>query len=60
VDKADMAGAVYGSKNVLAPPPTPKAERTIVLDDVLFDFDKSNLNPRSGDPGSVSGLHGQE
>ena len=27
------------------PPPAPKAERTIILDDVLFDFDKSTLKP---------------
>ena len=25
------------------PPPAPKVERTIILDDVLFDFDKSNI-----------------
>jgi outer membrane protein OmpA-like peptidoglycan-associated protein len=27
------------------PPPAPKVERTIILDDVLFDFDKSNIKP---------------
>src|SRR5262245_34991374 len=27
------------------PPPTPKVERTILLDDVLFDFDKSTIKP---------------
>ena len=27
------------------PKPAPKVERTIILDDVLFDFDKSNVKP---------------
>src|SRR5215471_126933 len=27
------------------PPPAPKVERTILLDDVLFDFDKSTIKP---------------
>jgi OOP family OmpA-OmpF porin len=27
------------------PPPAPKAERTIVLDNVLFDFDKTAIKP---------------
>ena len=27
------------------PPPAPKVERTIILDDVLFDFDKSAIKP---------------
>jgi outer membrane protein OmpA-like peptidoglycan-associated protein len=27
------------------PKPAPKVERTIILDDVLFDFDKSNIKP---------------
>ena len=30
------------------PPPAPKVERTIILDDVLFDFDKSNVNRKPG------------
>ena len=31
-----------------APPkPAPKVERTIILDDVLFDFDKSNVKPEA-------------
>jgi OOP family OmpA-OmpF porin len=30
------------------PPPAPKVERTIILDDVLFDFDKSNIKPEAG------------
>ena len=30
-----------------APPPAPKVERTIILDDVLFDFDKSTLKPET-------------
>jgi len=30
------------------PPPAPKVERTIILDDVLFDFDKSNVKPEAG------------
>ncbi|MPZ77505.1 MAG: OmpA family protein [Deltaproteobacteria bacterium] len=29
------------------PPPAPKVERTIILDDVLFDFDKSNVKPEA-------------
>ena len=32
-----------------APPkPAPKVERTIILDDVLFDFDKSNIKREAG------------
>jgi len=27
--------------------PPPKVERTIILDDVLFDFDKSNVKPEA-------------
>ncbi|HEY1266206.1 MAG TPA: OmpA family protein, partial [Candidatus Binatia bacterium] len=27
------------------PPPAPKAERTIILDNVLFDFDKTAIKP---------------
>ena len=30
------------------PKPAPKVERTIILDDVLFDFDKSNIKPEAG------------
>jgi outer membrane protein OmpA-like peptidoglycan-associated protein len=30
------------------PKPAPKVERTIILDDVLFDFDKSNVKPEAG------------
>lgn len=30
-----------------APKPAPKVERTIILDDVLFDFDKSNVKPEA-------------
>ena len=30
------------------PPPAPKVERTIILDDVLFDFDKSVIKPEAG------------
>jgi outer membrane protein OmpA-like peptidoglycan-associated protein len=30
------------------PPPAPKVERTIILDDVLFDFDKSNIKSEAG------------
>ena len=30
------------------PPPAPKVERTIILDDVLFDFDKSTIKPEAG------------
>jgi outer membrane protein OmpA-like peptidoglycan-associated protein len=29
------------------PPPAPKVERTIILDDVLFDFDKSTIKPEA-------------
>lgn len=29
------------------PKPAPKVERTIILDDVLFDFDKSNVKPEA-------------
>jgi outer membrane protein OmpA-like peptidoglycan-associated protein len=29
------------------PPPAPKVERTIILDDVLFDFDKSTVKPEA-------------
>src|SRR5499427_8550740 len=29
------------------PPPAPKVERTIILDDVLFDFDKSAIKPEA-------------
>ncbi|HEY7321441.1 MAG TPA: OmpA family protein [Candidatus Binatia bacterium] len=29
------------------PPPPPKVERTIILDDVLFDFDKSTIKPEA-------------
>ena len=29
------------------PPPAPKAERTIILDDVLFDFDRSTVKPEA-------------
>ncbi len=29
------------------PPPAPKVERTISLDDVLFDFDKSTIKPEA-------------
>jgi outer membrane protein OmpA-like peptidoglycan-associated protein len=29
------------------PPPAPKVERTIILDDVLFDFDRSNVKPEA-------------
>jgi outer membrane protein OmpA-like peptidoglycan-associated protein len=29
------------------PPPAPKVERTIILDDVLFDFDKSAVKPEA-------------
>lgn len=29
------------------PKPAPKVERTIILDDVLFDFDKSNIKPEA-------------
>ena len=29
------------------PPPAPKVERTILLDDVLFDFDKSTVKPEA-------------
>jgi outer membrane protein OmpA-like peptidoglycan-associated protein len=29
------------------PKPEPKVERTIILDDVLFDFDKSNVKPEA-------------
>jgi outer membrane protein OmpA-like peptidoglycan-associated protein len=29
------------------PPPAPKVERTIILDDVLFDFDRSNIKPEA-------------
>src|SRR3990170_4766387 len=32
----------------LKPKPAPKVERTIILDDVLFDFDKSNIKPEAG------------
>jgi outer membrane protein OmpA-like peptidoglycan-associated protein len=28
-----------------APPPAPRAERTIILDNVLFDFDKTAIKP---------------
>ena len=31
-----------------APKPAPKVERTIILDDVLFDFDRSNVKPEAG------------
>ena len=31
-----------------APKPAPKVERTIILDDVLFDFDKSNIKTEAG------------
>ncbi|MSP41685.1 MAG: OmpA family protein [Deltaproteobacteria bacterium] len=31
-----------------APPPPAKVERTIILDDVLFDFDKSNIKSEAG------------
>jgi outer membrane protein OmpA-like peptidoglycan-associated protein len=30
------------------PKPAPKVERTIILDDVLFDFDKSNIKSEAG------------
>jgi len=30
------------------PKPAPKVERTIILDDVLFDFDKSTVKPEAG------------
>jgi outer membrane protein OmpA-like peptidoglycan-associated protein len=30
------------------PKPAPKVERTIILDDVLFDFDRSNIKPEAG------------
>jgi OOP family OmpA-OmpF porin len=30
-----------------APKPAPKVERTIILDDVLFDFDRSNVKPEA-------------
>jgi len=30
------------------PKPAPKVERTIILDDVLFDFDRSNVKPEAG------------
>ena len=30
-----------------SPPPAPKVERTIILDDVLFDFDKSTIKPEA-------------
>src|SRR6476620_10714842 len=30
------------------PPPASKVERTIILDDVLFDFEKSNIKPEAG------------
>ena len=43
------------------PKPAPKVERTIILDDVLFDFDKSNVKPGSGgDLGSFSCFHERE
>ncbi len=29
------------------PKPAPRVERTIILDDVLFDFDKSNIKPEA-------------
>jgi OOP family OmpA-OmpF porin len=29
------------------PKPAPKVERTIILDDVLFDFDRSNVKPEA-------------
>jgi len=29
------------------PPPAPKVERTLILDDVLFDFDKSTIKPEA-------------
>jgi outer membrane protein OmpA-like peptidoglycan-associated protein len=29
------------------PKPAPKVERTIILDDVLFDFDRSNIKPEA-------------
>ena len=29
------------------PPPAPKVERTIILDDVLFDFDRSTIKPEA-------------
>jgi hypothetical protein len=29
------------------PPPAPKVERTIILDDVLFDFDRSTVKPEA-------------
>jgi outer membrane protein OmpA-like peptidoglycan-associated protein len=29
------------------PPPAPQVERTIILDDVLFDFDKSTIKPEA-------------
>jgi outer membrane protein OmpA-like peptidoglycan-associated protein len=29
------------------PPPAPKVERTIIFDDVLFDFDKSVIKPEA-------------
>jgi len=31
------------------PPPAPKVERTIILDDVLFDFDKSTIKPQAAE-----------
>ena len=32
-----------------SPPPAPKVERTIILDDVLFDFDKTTIKPQAAE-----------
>ena len=36
-----------GATATSATPPAPKVERTIILDDVLFDFDKSTIKPEA-------------
>ncbi len=44
---SEAAATTATSSSKPEPKPAPKVERTIILDDVLFDFDKSNVKPEA-------------